>query len=160
MTKQAMLETDELRSNAPPAKWLSEFLNKHGAERILQDTQFSECGNLVTFRLCFGKLLRAKNDTNVPQEFFLSGKTNPLCPNPDGTGRHEGVYYTDVWNALGALVTGHMVEFDHYKRHGCHFWKPVQRMLVEASLDVPPGKEACASACSFHASRQDRFEEC
>ena len=46
-----MLTTDVLRSNGQ-AKWFSEFLHKHGADRILQDTQFSECRNLVTCSLC------------------------------------------------------------------------------------------------------------
>ena len=129
MTEGNMLGTEVQRANAP-GKWLREFLqHQRGQPDILGDAHFSEGGSCVTFTLYaepqdyLVELLQAKNDTGASQYFVMhDGREKKLTPADDRVAKPcEGVYYTDVWNALGTLVTGHLVGVDRSGRHGCHF---------------------------------------
>ena len=130
MTEEDMLGTEVQRSNAP-GKCLKEFLQHQWVQPdILGDAHFSEGGSCFTFTLhakppdYLVELLQAKNDTKASQDFVVYDRCKKIEAklSTDGVAEPcEGVYYTDVWNALGTLVTGHLVGVDGSRRHGCHF---------------------------------------
>ena len=147
MTEGNMLGTEVQRANAP-GKWLREFLqHQRGQPDILGDAHFSEGGSRVTFTLYaeprdyLVELLQAKNDTGASQYFVMhDGREIKLTPADDRVAKPcEGVYYTDVWNALGTLVTGHLVGVDRSGRHGCHFAAIPEQGEIFGSLSKTGG---------------------
>ena len=148
MTEGNMLGTEVQRANAP-GKWLREFLqHQRGQPDILGDAHFSEGGSCFTFTLhakppdYLVELLQAKNGTNSSQDFVVYDHRKKIEATLSGDGVAEpceGVYYTDVWNALGTLVTGHLVGVDRSGRHGCHFAAIPEQGEIFGSLSKTGG---------------------
>ena len=87
-------------------------------------------------------------------------KQKSLSPEGAATS-YEGGYYADVWNALGTLVTGHLVGFHRFHRHGCHFAAtpkhiPQQRWMHSAAQfeHLAEHSAKCSSWCQTRCSSQ------
>ena len=123
------VQQTKVRRSRAPGFWLTKFLTKHNAENIFDGraTFSGEDGQLVTFTLSpepptyIVQLMNTYNDGNGSQAFILEDSNTETRLHPSHGVPDKGFYCCSVWDALGTLVTGHLLGSNHGNRHGCFF---------------------------------------